>query len=29
MELRGRGPIKAGWFMADWAQMIVKDQDPN
>jgi hypothetical protein len=27
--LAGRGPIKTGWFMADWAQIIVKDQDPQ
>jgi hypothetical protein len=28
-ELNGRVSIKAGWFMADWAQMIVKDQDAD
>jgi hypothetical protein len=28
-ELAGRAPIKGAWLMGDWAQIIIKDQDPQ
>ncbi len=28
-ELEGRVPMKGAWFMADWAQLIIQDQDPH